>query len=355
MFATFEAERRAIRRYVDNCDNDGGFGSDIWRRCGFNAETLAETIEAEAVSRIRWGQWRRAAEALLAGSDASDVPCGQAMLRVSEASSFADVWALFATQPGEKRKRLATKQVDEWTQKWLTGEQKRLAKVTVERAKAARIAEASVHALSLALAYIELYEGAKASLRALDFGDLIERTHELLTRRADAAWVLFKLDGGLDHVLVDEAQDTAPDQWDILRALTAEFFIGQGAGERHRTLFAVGDAKQSIFSFQGAAPQRFAQERDAFSKLIDGSGRKFERVPLRESWRSRPEVLRLVDAVFSKPEFAAALEPADSTPFPLRHIATRPDHGRCRPVAAGGDRSERRGARSLGAGRRRAA
>ena len=168
----------------------------------------------------------------------------------------------------------------------------------VERAKAARIAEASAHAISLAIAYAELYDAAKAALRALDFGDLIERTHELLTRRADAAWVLFKLDGGLDHVLLDEAQDTAPDQWDILRALTAEFFIGQGAGERHRTVFAVGDEKQSIFSFQGAAPERLAVEAQAFGAMVAGAGRQFVQVPLVESWRSAPQILSFVDAAF---------------------------------------------------------
>src|SRR6185312_9916813 len=152
--------------------------------------------------------------------------------------------------------------------------------------------------ISLALAHAQLYDGAKDALRALDFGDLIERTHELLTRRADAAWVLFKLDGGVDHVLLDEAQDTAPEQWDILRALTGEFFIGQGAGERHRTVFAVGDEKQSIFSFQGAAPERPA-----------------------------PEVLSFVDAVFDAPAAAAGLKPAGSAAFPLQHVATRAPGG----------------------------
>ncbi|HEY1749857.1 MAG TPA: double-strand break repair helicase AddA [Caulobacteraceae bacterium] len=328
MFAAFEAERQAIRAYVDRCDGQGGFGGDIWRVCGFERPTYADEIEAAAVARIRWGQWRRAADALLLGTEASDQPRGQAMLRITEASPFADVWALFATKPGEAKKRLATKKVDPWAQKWLAGEQKRLAKV-VEETKAARIAEASVHAVSLALAYIELYEGAKSSLRALDFGDLIQRSHELLTVRADAAWVLFKLDGGLDHVLLDEAQDTAPEQWDILRALTAEFFVGerQSAGETHRTVFAVGDEKQSIFSFQGAAPERLGAEAERFAGLIGGSGRRFERVPLMESWRSAREILSFVDAVYDAPAAAAGLKPAGATAFPIRHVATRPPGG----------------------------
>ena len=323
MFATFEAERRAIGGYVEACG--GEYGDDIWRRCGFQEETPAETLEAEAVERIRWGQWRRAAEAMRAGG-VSDVRCGEAMSRLDDTSPFAEVWSIFSNVDGKPSKRVASKAVDPWAVEWMTQEQARLGEV-VELAKAARIAEASVHAINLALGYIGFYEGAKATLRALDFGDLIQRTHELLTIRADAAWVLFKLDGGLDHVLLDEAQDTAPDQWEILRALTDEFFIGQGAGESHRTVFAVGDEKQSIFSFQGAAPERLAVETQRFAGLVTGSERLFKQVQLLQSWRSTPEILQFVDATFRSPEVAAALKPAGSLAFPLRHEPIRPSGG----------------------------
>ena len=118
-----------------------------------------------------------------------------------------------------------------------------------KRIRAARIARDTLYALTLAQAYAELYEGAKSAAGALDFGDLIAGTEALLTRRADAAWVLYKLDGGIDHILLDEAQDTAPDQWEILHALTSEFFAGAGLvldRTAERTVFAVGDEKQSI-------------------------------------------------------------------------------------------------------------
>jgi ATP-dependent helicase/nuclease subunit A len=325
MFAAFEAERRAIRAYAEACAPGGGYGTDIWKRCGFAAMTPAAEIEAEAVARIRWGQWRRAAEALMAGRK-SDQETGAAMLRLTDESPFTEVWALFANADGEPTARLATKSAEPFARDWLAREQARLGEAR-ERAKAARIAEASVHAVSLALAYIEFYDGAKAILRALDFGDLIQRTHELLTVRADAAWVLFKLDGGVDHVLLDEAQDTAPDQWDIIRALTAEFFVDQGAGERRRTVFAVGDEKQSIFSFQGAAPERLAAETEGFAALVFGAEREFRRVQLAESWRSAPEILRFVDQVFEPPGAAAGLKPAGSAAFPIRHLATRPAGG----------------------------
>jgi len=325
MFASFEAQRRAIGSYIRGCG--GEYGTDIWRRCGFARETPADEIEAEGVARIRWGQWRRAAEALCQGSPKTDAVMGQKMLALSDGCSFQAVWDLFCKETdGELRQRLATNAVDPAAREWLNQEGQRLAAV-VARRKAAVIAEASVNAMSLALAYIGFYEGAKGALRALDFGDLIERVEDLLTRRADAAWVLFKLDGGLDHVLLDEAQDTAPEQWDILRALTAEFFIGQGAGVTHRTVFAVGDEKQSIFSFQGAAPERFAAEAQAFRAMIAASGQTFYPVLLEESWRSAPEILDFVDAAFDPSEYLAGLKPAGATPFPIVHKATRTDHG----------------------------
>ncbi len=326
MFAAFEAERRAIATYIDACDAEGGFGTDIWQTCGFVRPTSIAGIEAEAVGRIRWGQWRRAAEALLLGSEKTDAPMGTRMLFLSDESSFDEIWAVFSTQAGELRKTLGTKSVDAAARQWLAEEGARLAE-DCERRKAATVAEATVHALSLAIAYIEFYEGAKGALRALDFGDLIERTHELLTQRADAAWVLFKLDGGIDHVLLDEAQDTAPDQWNILRALTGEFFIDRGAGVSERTVFAVGDEKQSIFSFQGAAPERFAAEGQRFEALVSGSGRQFRRVPLLESWRSAPEILQFVDHAFEDPAIAAALKPPGAEPFPIKHLATREPGG----------------------------
>jgi ATP-dependent helicase/nuclease subunit A len=110
----------------------------------------------------------------------------------------------------------------------------------------------------------------------------------LLTEKVDAAWVLYKLDGGIDHILLDEAQDTAPEQWAILRALTSDFFAGAGAvrwraqhQERRgrRTLFVVGDEKQSIYSFQGADPQRLLAETQSYIAQITAVRRVGKAVP----------------------------------------------------------------------------
>ena len=102
---------------------------------------------------------------------------------------------------------------------------------------------------------------ARPAAGLLDFDDLIDRAQALLARPGTAAWVLWRLDGGLDHILVDEAQDTSPAQWQVIEALSAEFFAGAGARDVARTIFVVGDEKQSIYSFQGADPAEFGAKR----------------------------------------------------------------------------------------------
>ncbi len=327
MFDTFEARRGAIEAYAVACDERDGVAADVWRRCGFTAETLPEDIEAEAVAGIDWARWRRAADVLAGSTAVTDQGRGQLMKTLTNASPFADLLPVFFTVAGEPRARLGTKSVAPAAVAWMVETQGQLAAAR-DRIKSARIARDTVHALTLARAYASLYEAAKTAQGGLDFGDLIQRTRELLTVQADAAWVLYKLDGGIDHVLLDEAQDTAPDQWDILHALTDEFFSGAGLPRgADRTIFAVGDEKQSIYSFQGAAPERFQAEAGAYKQLVEGAGGLFRPVPLEESWRSAPEVLSFVDAVFADPGAAAGLRPEGGSLAPVRHLPRRDPGG----------------------------
>ncbi len=152
--------------------------------------------------------------------------------------------------------------------------------------------------VGLAARIINDYERLKRLYGRYDFEDLILRTKRLLVEQVSAAWVLFKLDGGIDHILVDEAQDTSPAQWQIVKALAGEFFAGAGArGDAVRTLFVVGDRKQSIFSFQGADPAAFEETRTYFeARLSEADG--LDTVSLSISYRSTATVLAAVDAVF---------------------------------------------------------
>jgi len=332
MFATFEARRSAIAAYVAACETRDGVAADLWGRCGFDERRSVEDIEAEAVAALDWPGWRRAAEALGQGSVATDQPLAAAMRRLAPGAAFTDVWAVFCTQAGKPRAKLGTNAVDAAARAWLVQAQAALGEAA-ELAKAARVAQDSLHAITLARAYGALYEAAKARGGGLDFGDLIARTQDLLTVRSDAAWVLYKLDGGIDHVLLDEAQDTAPDQWAILRAVTEEFFAGAGSAfvRDDRTVFAVGDKKQSIYSFQGAKPEQFEAEANRFQALVDGADRPFRRVPLLESWRSTPPVLDFVDAVCANPEVLAALQAGErgADAEPILHVARRESDPGC--------------------------
>ena len=147
--------------------------------------------------------------------------------------------------------------------------------------------EATCALLTLADAMISGFESAKKLRGAYDFDDLILKTRDLLVDKATAQWVLFKLDRGIEHVLVDEAQDTSLAQWQIVSALTSEFFSGTGSREvPDRTLFVVGDRKQSIFSFQGANPAAFEASREIFGTQITNVGQPFSTVDLTISYRS---------------------------------------------------------------------
>lgn len=165
------------------------------------------------------------------------------------------------------------------------------------------------------------YQAGKAARGTLDYDDLILRAALLLSRSDAAAWVQYKLDEGLDHILVDEAQDTSPAQWDIVQALSGDFFSGAGArGKTVRTLFAVGDEKQSIYSFQGAAPHLFGHARASIGHRVKGAGGTFHGLELTVSFRSAPDVVKGVDRVFAT---AAAHAGLTLDPRPTVHETVR--------------------------------
>lgn len=151
-----------------------------------------------------------------------------------------------------------------------------------------------------AAAFLPAFERAKAAQGWLDFDDLIHRARALLSDSSVAQWVLFRLDGGIDHILVDEAQDTAPRQWEIIAQLAGEFAAGKGARDGvERTIFVVGDKKQSIYSFQGADPDGFDRMRLHFKEGLEEAGARFQTCALLHSFRSAPPILDLVDRVFA--------------------------------------------------------
>lgn len=226
---------------------------------------------------------------------------------------------------------------------WLFAERERLVPL-LQKLRASLECDRSCALLTLAAAVFKRYETLKRQRGVLDFSDLVTRTVELLERES-SAWVHYKLDGGIDHILVDEAQDTSPEQWRIVAKLAEEFFAGKGASERNRTIFAVGDEKQSIFSFQGADPQRFAEMRDQFARKIGATGAALELPRLRLSYRSTTIVLGAVDKVFEKEAARKGLSAQDSQ-GPLHEAVRRNAPGMVeiwKPVKAKNEANEDEG------------
>ncbi len=185
-------------------------------------------------------------------------------------------------------------QIEQWMARVETAREARLARLTVERTRA-------LH--DFAQVFIRLYSGVKQRRGLLDFDDLILRARDLLTDPSVAAWVLYRLDGGIDHILVDEAQDTSPVQWQVIERLAQEFTSGAGArADVRRTLFVVGDRKQSIYSFQGADAREFDRMRHEFGLRLDATGPPLQERRLDYSFRSSPAILRAVDTCLSGAE-----------------------------------------------------
>jgi ATP-dependent helicase/nuclease subunit A len=194
----------------------------------------------------------------------------------------------------------------------------------IERRKSVIIATLSESLLHIAEALIELYTVLKGQRALLDYNDLINRTRSLLTRKNISPWIMFKLDGGIDHILIDEAQDTSPEQWDIIRALCEEFFTGESARNIERTLFVVGDEKQSIFSFQGAAPETFLMVREHFEAQAQMAQKQFEKISLSQSFRSTKAVLNAVDMLFKNEALQRSLTKSTEA---IHHEVHRLGHG----------------------------
>lgn len=270
---------------------------------------------------------REAARALIEAGGKVDPPRGEKMaawLADEQRDDLsADYRGVFFTGTGQLRAKLATK-----------GAIKRLPGIDdilqaeadrLECARGAALVELTVALLRLGLDITRRYAAAKRRRGMLDYDDLIVATRRLLESAESAAWVLYKLDGGIDHVLVDEAQDTNPDQWEVIRKLTDEFFAGESAVDRERTIFAVGDPKQSIFGFQRADPAKLAEMRNWFEDKIRIARKSFEPVDLTVSFRSTPAVLDAVDWVFEQADAASGL--ADPGEVIHRH-SRKQDPGR---------------------------
>ncbi|WP_165498160.1 double-strand break repair helicase AddA [Siculibacillus lacustris] len=289
---------------VPDGERDARLVAEMLASPEFPAPVLAELIDTFAGS----GRQDAAQAERLRRAVAPTVPANDRL---------AAWWSVFFTNADAPRatRSLATKAVCERHPDFLDRAARETARLQRLADARAALASATTTAALLRLGdrVVGRYERAKRARGALDFDDLVTRTADLLSRSDAAAWVQYKLDRGIDHILVDEAQDTSPRQWAIVHGLTEEFFAGEGARLGVRTVFAVGDEKQSIYSFQGAEPRRFSESRSTFAARARAVDRPFADVQLNLSFRSTDDVLAAVDRVFEDPALRARLltDPSD--------------------------------------------
>src|SRR5499427_6444117 len=268
-------------------------------------------VEAKYLSesRIPQAEWPALIGVFLTGSKADKEQAASltAALRASGRQRIEHYLDVFCTDGRKPRANIITKNLANAHPQWasrLDAEKNRVCSLLAQEF-ALRARDRSAALITVAAAVIERYREEKERRGLLDYEDLIDKTLELLrdasTKSTAAAWVLYKLDLGINHVLVDEAQDTSDKQWEIIKILVAEFLPGGARDNVRRTLFAVGDEKQSIFSFQGAVPHKFAEMRDHFRTLHAASDVAFSTEKLDYSFRSAVGVLDAVDAVFKQP------------------------------------------------------
>jgi ATP-dependent helicase/nuclease subunit A len=324
LLTTLAGDRRRLRRLL------AAHGGDPERAIAALAASLEvdpamreDALEAAFVAAMPLATMREAADSLARGkvTDQNRARALAECLAAPEPRAALEPWlSVFLTKQGDVRKQLATKDVQKASPTLLPALQAEAERCLgfVQGQLKLRQFRVSAAVTRLGTRLVAHYEAAKRARALLDYDDLIFRALALLEDE-DAAWVRYRLDGGIDHILVDEAQDTSEEQWRLVELLTEEFFAGEGAaGDRPRTLFAVGDEKQSIFSFQGADREAFGRARAGFAARVAAAGRRFSAVELAYSFRSTPAVLDVVDRLF-----AHAAARAGVAAEPTRHAAIR--------------------------------
>ena len=300
-------ERDALTAWVTHAGGVEAAIAELAQTLGIEPDDSLARIDAEIVDGpiLPSSEWAAVADACRESSTNDQKQC--ARLTTAAAASGPErletYLSVFLTVPPDRKPRKSVitaalgKKHDGLSER-LAQEQARLVTL-LERRNAVRCRDRTAALLTISREVIARYRAEKDRRGLLDYDDLIDKTLAMLGA-VNPSWVHYKLDLGIDHVLIDEAQDTSPKQWEIVRRLVAEFAAGAGArGSVKRTVFAVGDEKQSIFSFQGAAPRKFDEMRRAFKGEFDVPELGFHDVQFHHSFRSGVNVLGAVDEVFA--------------------------------------------------------
>ena len=308
-----------------------------WEKLGLEALAqslnLGEFTEASQIADKLWARLNRvnmqAASAALKTGGANDMKRGvlidKALVEPDAVMGLSFLSELYFTKSKSCRAKFYDAKTNDIAKGWIDTHSLDIMEAD-EAIRASQIYALTESVYNIAVRYAALYREAKHRARGLDYSDQILFVRRLLKNSEAADWVRYKLDGGIKHILLDEAQDTSPEQWEIINILAAPFFQPSPDDDplRPRTLFAVGDEKQSIYGFQGAKPERFLDEIRKHSEHATTD------IRMTMSFRSTQQVLDVVDSVlfdcggmqemFDVEKFAPA---SDET----RHIAHRKDDG----------------------------
>ena len=281
--------------------------AELSRTLGITDDDQVARIDAAIVDgpNLPSRDWPALAAQLSTGSAKDDEQAGRLKVAavLTGTEQVAAYLEVFLTDAGAERKSLITKSLAGRLPDLAAGLEREAGRIAglMARRRAAVARDRTRALLIIATAVAANYRSAKEEKGLLDYDDLIDKTLAMLDR-TPSSWVHFKLDQGIDHVLIDEAQDTSPRQWTIVEHLVSEFAAGAGARAGGvRTVFAVGDEKQSIFSFQGAAPREFDTRRRRFRARFEAAGLRFESVSFAHSFRSGAGVLHAVERTFREP------------------------------------------------------
>jgi ATP-dependent helicase/nuclease subunit A len=305
--------RDRLTAWIDHAGSIAAAMTQLSALLGVGPDETVETIEAAMMQSpiLPASEWPDAAAVLARGSTndrerAANLAAAAAATGTARVDAYVQVFANSDETPRQRIVTKATQTAAPALAARLCEEQKRVVGLLARR-RAARARDRTAALMTVAYEVIGRYRAEKDRRGLLDYDDLIDKTLTLL-EKVDAAWVHYKLDLGIDHVLIDEAQDTSPKQWEIVKRLATEFTAGEGArGTLRRTVFAVGDEKQSIFSFQGAAPGEFTAARLHFQRAHRAGEFDFVACRFGHSFRSGDNVLGAVDTVFARRDVYASI------------------------------------------------
>jgi ATP-dependent helicase/nuclease subunit A len=294
--------------WTDAAGSPDAAAAQVSAALGLSANDDMESVEREIVDGpyLPRNRWLEIAAAFGGGSKTDQKQADQlrASLAFTGSAQVDEYLCVFLTDDKASRANVLTKGFirDNQAVAHLFAEEISRLGPLIEKRRAVVTRDRTEALLHIAIAAAANYRREKDERGLLDYDDLIDKTLAMLNK-VSAGWVHYKLDRGVDHVLIDEAQDTSPRQWDIAEHIISEFAAGHGARDGvERTVFAVGDEKQSIFSFQGAAPREFDSRRQRIGARFKAAGLAFDPISFTYSFRSGAAVLRAVESAFRSPD-----------------------------------------------------